>query len=77
MGELEARQRELDRDKKVIAYCRSGHRSMGAAIALCGLVLKVEFYSQMMSAFRHEEAKHLCERLVHKELKHKQRLELF
>ena len=36
----------------------------------------VEFYSQMMSAFRREDAKHLCERLVHEELKHKQRLEL-
>lgn len=37
----------------------------------------VEFYSQMMSAFRHEDAKRLCDRLVHEELKHKQRLELF
>jgi len=37
----------------------------------------VEFYSQMMSAFRDEDAKRLCERLVHEELKHKQRLELF
>jgi rhodanese-related sulfurtransferase len=37
LGELEARQGELDRDKKIIAYCRSGHRSMAAAIALCGL----------------------------------------
>ena len=31
----------------------------------------------MMSAFRQEDAKGLCERLVHQELKHKQRLELF
>lgn len=37
LGELEARQWELDRGKKIIAYCRSGHRSMAAAIALCGL----------------------------------------
>ena len=36
----------------------------------------VEFYSQMMSAFRHEDAKRLCERLVREELKHKQRLEI-
>jgi rubrerythrin len=36
----------------------------------------VEFYSQLMGAFRHEDAKRLCERLVHEELKHKQRLEL-
>jgi rhodanese-related sulfurtransferase/rubrerythrin len=37
LGELEARQAELDRGKKIITYCRSGHRSMAAAIALCGL----------------------------------------
>lgn len=40
LGELEAREGELDRGKKVIAYCRSGHRSMAAAIALCGLGFK-------------------------------------
>lgn len=40
LGELEARQEELDRNKKIIAYCRSGHRSMAAAIALCGLGFK-------------------------------------
>jgi rhodanese-related sulfurtransferase/rubrerythrin len=40
LGELEARQAELDRSKKVIVYCRSGHRSMAAAIALCGLGFK-------------------------------------
>ena len=37
LGELEARREELPRDKKIITYCRSGHRSMAAAIALCGL----------------------------------------
>lgn len=37
----------------------------------------VEFYSRMMGALRDENAKRLCERLVHEELKHKQRLELF
>ena len=37
LGELEARQWELNRGKKIIAYCRSGRRSMAAAIALCGL----------------------------------------
>ena len=36
----------------------------------------VEFYSRMMSALRSEDAKLLCERLVHEELKHKYRLEL-
>lgn len=37
----------------------------------------VEFYSRMMSALRHEDAKRLCERLVHEELKHKLKLEIF
>jgi rhodanese-related sulfurtransferase len=37
LGELESRQRELGRDKRIITYCRSGRRSMAAAIALCGL----------------------------------------
>jgi len=40
LGELEAREGELDRGKKLITYCRSGHRSMAAAIALCGLGFK-------------------------------------
>jgi len=40
LGELEARQGELDRGKKVITYCRSGHRSMAAAVVLCGLGFK-------------------------------------
>jgi len=40
LGELEARQGELDRDKKIIAYCRSGRRGMAAAIALCALGFK-------------------------------------
>lgn len=37
----------------------------------------VEFYSQMMGIMRDKTAKHLCERLVHEELKHKLRLEMF
>jgi rhodanese-related sulfurtransferase/rubrerythrin len=37
LGELEAREGELDPSKKVITYCRSGRRSMAAAIGLCGL----------------------------------------
>jgi rubrerythrin len=36
----------------------------------------VEFYSRMMSALRDKEAKHLCKRLVHDELKHKYSLEV-
>ena len=37
LGELEARQEELERGKNIITYCRSGRRSMAAAIELCGL----------------------------------------
>ena len=36
----------------------------------------VEFYGGLMSIFRDEAAKRLCERLVHEELKHKLRLEM-
>jgi len=36
LGELEVRNGELEKDKKIVTYCRSGHRSMGAAILLCG-----------------------------------------
>jgi rubrerythrin len=36
----------------------------------------VEFYSRMMGMMRDETAKHLCERLVHEELKHKLKLEM-
>ena len=37
----------------------------------------VEFYSRMMSMVTDEMAKHLCEQLVHEELRHKLRLEMF
>ena len=37
----------------------------------------VEFYSKMMSIMKNETAKRLCERLVHEELRHKLRLEIF
>ena len=40
LGELEARQDELDRNRRIITYCRSGRRSMAAAITLCGLGFK-------------------------------------
>lgn len=36
----------------------------------------IEFYIKMISMMRDEAAKHLCENLVHEELKHKLRLEL-
>ena len=37
----------------------------------------VDFYSRMMGVMRDPAAKRLCERLVHEELKHKLRLEMF
>ena len=37
----------------------------------------VEFYAKMMSVIRDKPAKRLCQRLVHEELKHKLRLEMF
>ncbi len=37
----------------------------------------LEFYSRLMSALKDRAAKSLCERLVHEELKHKLRLEIF
>ena len=37
----------------------------------------IEFYSRLMSMMRDEAAKRMCERLVHEELRHKLRLEIF
>lgn len=37
----------------------------------------VEFYSKMLGVMKDEAAKLLCERLVHEELRHKLRLEMF
>jgi len=37
----------------------------------------IEFYSKMMGIMGDESAKRLCERLVHEELNHKLRLEIF
>jgi len=37
----------------------------------------IEFYSRLMSMMRDEAAKRVCERLVHEELRHKLRLEIF
>jgi rhodanese-related sulfurtransferase/rubrerythrin len=37
LGKLEVRQNEIERNKKVITYCRSGYRSLAAAIILCEL----------------------------------------
>jgi len=37
LGELEDRHGELDKEGRVVTYCRSGKRSLGAAVLLCGL----------------------------------------
>ena len=37
----------------------------------------VEFYSRLMSSIRDEKDKRICEMLVHEELRHKLRLEMF
>ena len=37
----------------------------------------VDFYAKMMGAIRNKPAKRLCQKLVHEELKHKLRLEMF
>jgi rubrerythrin len=37
----------------------------------------IEFYSKLMGIMRDEIAKSMCERLVHEELKHKYKLEMF
>lgn len=37
----------------------------------------IEFYSRLMSVMRDKAAKEMCERLIHEELRHKLRLEIF
>jgi rhodanese-related sulfurtransferase/rubrerythrin len=44
LNELDKRYSELDRNKKIIAYCRSGRRSLGGAILLCNQEFK-ELYN--------------------------------
>ena len=70
-------------DLKISEYLVGGDALVGAGLqdtlvfAMKREQQAVEFYSRMMSVIRDEKAKHLCERLVHEELKHKYRLELF
>jgi rhodanese-related sulfurtransferase/rubrerythrin len=40
LGELENRYGELEKDKRILTYCRLGHRSKAAAMLLCGLGFK-------------------------------------
>jgi len=74
--------KEKIHDLRITEYLAGGDRLEGAGLqdtlvfAMKREQQSVEFYSKMMSALRHEEAKHLCERLVHEELKHKRKLEI-
>lgn len=87
LGERDWKEGQWRREKipnlMISEYLTGGGKLEGASLqdtlvfAMKREQQSVEFYSQMMSAFRHEEAKRLCERLVHEELKHKLRLEIF
>ncbi len=74
--------REKIADLKISEYLTGGDNLEGAGLqdtlifAMKREQHAVEFYSRMMSALWSEDAKLLCERLVHEELKHKQRLEI-
>ncbi len=85
-SEIDLDMSEWDREKipnlMISEHLTGGHSLRNAGVQ--GTLLfamkreqeAVEFYSQMMSALRTEEAKHLCENLVHSELKHKLQLEM-
>ncbi|MBM4432601.1 MAG: rubrerythrin [Chloroflexi bacterium] len=70
-------------DLKVSEYLTGGDTLEGAALqdvlvfAIKREQQSVEFYSRMMGAIRDEAAKRLCQRLVHEELRHKMKLEIF
>ena len=40
LGELEHSSKDIERDRDIIVYCRSGRRSVAAAVLLCGLGFK-------------------------------------
>ena len=67
---------------KISDYLVAPERLQGATLqdtlsfALKREQQSVDFYSRLMAVMRGAEAKALCERLVHEELKHKQKLEL-
>lgn len=87
LTEKDWKQREWHRGKipdlKISEYLIGGDKLEGAGLqdtlvfAMKREQHAVEFYSRMMSVLRSEDAKRLCERLVHEELKHKLRLEIF
>ncbi len=67
---------------KISQYLEGGEKLEGAGVqdtliyAIRHEHQAVEFYSKLMGAVTGEEAKKLCERLVHEELKHKLKLEM-
>ena len=75
--------REKVADLKISDYLTGAETLEGAGIqdTLIFAMKKeqgsVEFYSRMMGAIADEAAKRVCEGLVHDELKHKLRLEVF
>jgi rubrerythrin len=68
---------------KIGEYLIGGERLEGASLqdtlifAMKREQQSIEFYSRVMSVMRNETAKRMCERLVHEELRHKLRLEIF
>lgn len=69
-------------DLKISEYLTGGDTLEGAGLqdtlifAMKREQQSIEFYSKMMSVMRDKAAKHLCQRLVNEELKHKLRLEI-
>jgi rubrerythrin len=68
---------------RISEYLTGGGRLEGASLqdtlifAMKREQQSIEFYSRLMGVMRDEAAKHMCERLVHEELRHKLRLEIF
>ena len=74
--------KEIAKDLKVSEFLIGGNKLDGANLqdtlvfAIKREQESIDFYSRMMGTFRSEEAKHLCQELVHEELKHKLKLEI-
>ncbi len=82
-GLKKSRRREKEiPDLKISRYLEGGEKLEGAGVqdtliyAIRHEQQAVEFYSKLMGAITGEEAKKLCERLVHEELRHKLKLEM-
>lgn len=82
-GLKKSRRREKEiPDLKISQHLEGGEKLEGAGLqdtliyAIRREQQAVEFYSKLMGAVTGEEAKKLCERLVHEELRHKLKLEM-